>query len=314
MKLGLEWHGGNTQRLVIQIVRTLVGGFLMGTADLIPGVSGGTIALVLGIYERLVTSIKEGSSALGALLKGNIEDFRSHLGRVEWLFLLPLLGGILVAVVSLASFLDHQLQERPTILSGLFFGLVVGSVVIGWRLLRVPGSHHAVTAAAVGLILFAILGLGEEATVQDPSIIVFFGAGALAICAMILPGISGSLILLLIGMYPSVLDAVDERDLLVVGVFLLGAIIGLAAFSQILHWALRRHHDNVLAGLIGLMAGSLRVLWPWPGGVDSSALGGPGTDWLVVTAAALVGFGAVFAISLLAETGDDRVSEPLPSA
>ena len=298
---------------MIQVIRTLVGGFLMGTADLVPGVSGGTIALVLGIYERLVDSIREGSSALGSLVKADIPMFREHLRRVEWVFLIPLVAGILLAVVSLASFLDHQLEERPTILAGLFFGLVVGSVVVAWRLVKEPAIIHAAVGGVVAIALFVLLGLGEEAVVNDPSMPVVFGSGALAICAMILPGISGSLILLLIGMYAPVLQAVNDRDFLVVGVFLVGAVGGLALFSQILHWALRRHHDLILGALIGLMAGSLRVLWPWPQGVESAGLQTPGSDWPVVLAAALVGFGAVFLIARLEEKETVDLSEQLPA-
>lgn len=285
----------------------------MGTADLVPGVSGGTIALVLGIYERLVNSIREGSSALGSILRADTSGFTGHLRRVEWLFLLPLLTGILLAVVSLASFLDHQLEQNPTILAALFFGLVVGSVVLAWRLLRSPRSSHLVVAAAVAIALFLLLGLGEETLVRDPSSLAFFGAGALAICAMILPGISGSLILLLVGMYAAVLDAVDQRELAVIAVFAAGAVVGLGLFSQVLHWALRRHHDVILAGLVGLMGGSLRVLWPWPDGVESTALGAPADDVLGVAVAAVVGFAAVFLVSRLAEKEDDRISEPLPA-
>jgi putative membrane protein len=299
---------------VIQLLRTFVGGFLMGTADLIPGVSGGTIALVLGIYERLVNSIREGSSALGSILKADIPGFRRHLGGVEWIFLVPLLVGILTAVVTLASFLAHQLEERPTILAGVFFGLVLGSVIVAWRLLREPEPMHPVVAAVVAVTLFLILGLGgDEAAVAQPTLIAYFGAGALAICAMILPGISGSLILLLIGMYAPVLAAVNERDFLVVGVFVLGAIVGLAFFSQLLHWALRYHHDLILAALIGLMAGSLRVVWPWPEGVESAALAAPGDDLLAVTLAMIIGFAAVFLIARLAPSDADEISEPLPA-
>lgn len=298
---------------MIRFLRTYIGGFLMGTADLVPGVSGGTIALVLGIYERLVASIKEGSSAVGSILKGDLNGFREHLRKVEWVFLLTLLAGIFTAVVTLASLLDHQLEERPTVLAGLFFGLVVGSVIIAWRLLKEPEPSHLWVGGVVGVVLFALLGLGEETLVRDPSLLVFFAAGALAICAMILPGISGSLILLLIGMYAAVLDAVDERDLVVVGVVLLGAVVGLGLFSQVLHWALRRHHDAILAALVGLMAGSLRVLWPWPAGVESSGLHAPGDDWSVVLVAGLAGFGAVFVISRLAAPKQAELSEPLPS-
>lgn len=286
----------------------------MGTADLVPGVSGGTIALVLGIYERLVESIREGSSALGSALRADLSKFGEHIRKVEWSFLVPLLGGVLAAVVSLASFLDNQLEENPTVLAALFFGLVVGSVVIAWRLLREPAAAHLAIAALVGVGVFAVLGLGEETLVSDPSLIAFFGAGALAICAMILPGISGSLILLLVGMYAAVLDAVDGRELIVIGVFAAGAVVGLGFFSQLLHRALRRHHDLILAGLVGLMAGSLRVLWPWPEGVESSALGAPGDDLWGVLAAGVIGFAVVFLISRLAEREDDRVSEPQPAS
>lgn len=285
----------------------------MGAADLVPGVSGGTIALVIGIYERLVASIREGSSALASLVRGRPRWFVEHLKRVEWWFLVPLLLGILTAVISLASVLEHQLETNPTIMAGGFFGLVVGSVLIAWRLIRHPQREHVLIALVVGVGLFLLLGLGEEASLTDPGLLLFFGAGALAICAMILPGISGSLILLLIGMYAAVLEAVNERDFLSVGVFALGAITGLAIFSQILHWALRHQHDNVLASLVGLMAGSLRVLWPWPGGVDSSALGAPEGDLLAVTLAAAVGFGFVFLISRLAASRED-VSLRQPTA
>jgi putative membrane protein len=279
----------------------------MGTADLVPGVSGGTIALVLGIYERLVSSIREGSSALGSIIKGNVERFKDHLGRVEWGFLLPLLGGILLAVVLLASFLEHQLEVRPTVVAGVFFGLVVGSVVIAWALIKEPHNRHLGIVAVVAIGLFLVLGLGESEGGADPSFVAFFGAGALAVCAMILPGISGSLILLMLGMYTPVLGAVTDRDFVTVGVVALGAVVGLAFFSQILHWALEHHHDNVLAALIGLMAGSTRVLWPWPEGVESPHLGAPGDDWALVVGSALVGAVAVYLISRLAN-GQEKIS------
>lgn len=284
----------------------------MGTADLVPGVSGGTIALVLGIYERLVASIRQGSSALGATIRGDFGSARDHLGRVEWSLLVPLLVGILTAVALLASFLEHQLEERPTVLAGAFLGLVIGSVVITWRRIANRAGAHLLIAGVVGLALFLILGAGEGQVRGDPSAVAFFGAGALAISAMILPGISGSLILLLIGMYAPVLGAVTDRDLVTVGVFALGAIVGLALFSQVLHRALQRHHDNMLAALVGLMAGSLRVLWPWPDGVGSPELGAPGDDWIAVGIAAVIGTGAVYLIALLAAKREDVVTVSPP--
>lgn len=280
----------------------------MGTADLVPGVSGGTIALILGIYERLVASIREGSSALGSLLKADLTGFKRHLQNVEWVFLVPLLAGILTAIVVLSNFLEHQLEERPTILAGVFFGLVVASILIAWRLLRQPASSHVLIAVAVGSLIFVLLGAGEGTATDDPALLAFLGGGALAICAMILPGISGSLILLMIGMYAPVLAAVTERDSVSLGVFAVGAVVGLALFSQALHWALERHHDNVLAALVGLMAGSTRVLWPWPDGVESPVLGVPGDDWLLALGAALAGAVVVSLISRLAPADVEEVS------
>jgi len=277
----------------------------MGTANLVPGVSGGTIALVIGIYERLIESIREGSSALGNLLKGNLKAFRSHLAAVEWIFLLSIFAGTIAAVLLLSSFLERQLDERPTATAALFFGLVLGSVFIAWGLLKDRSIAHLAVAIAVGLALFFLLGLGAATEASDPSLLAFFLAGAFAICSMILPGISGSLILLLVGMYAAVLSAVNDRDMASLGVFILGAIIGLALFSQLLHWALRHYHDLVLAGLVGLMAGSLRILWPWPDGVDSAVLAAPGDDWPMAVAAMIVGALIVVAISRLATNREE---------
>lgn len=281
----------------------------MGSADLVPGVSGGTIALVIGVYERLVASIRAGSRALGELVRGNPGGSLIHLRTVEWALLLPLLAGILTAVVILSSFLESQLEERPTTLAAAFFGLVLGSMLIAWRKVRRPRAGEWATAVVVAAVVFAGLGLGGSGTVDDPGPVAFFAAGALAICAMILPGISGSLILVLIGMYGSVLGAVTARDYLTVAVFVSGAVLGLAFFSQLLHWALARHHDLVLAAMVGLMAGSLRVVWPWPDGVDSAGLAAPGADWPSAMVALVVGLVSVFVIARLAdaETGQAMV-------
>jgi putative membrane protein len=292
----------------LSYVRYYIGGFIMGSADLVPGVSGGTIALVLGIYERLVASIREGSLALGSLIRLDTTGFKERLRSVEWGLLIPLLAGILTAVALLSVFIQRQLEERPILLASAFFGLVVGSVWVAWHLVEHRRGRNVVIALAVGLVLFLLLGLGESAEVTDPSLLVFFLSGALAICAMILPGISGSLILVLVGMYGAVLGAVTDRDLASVGVFVIGAIVGLALFSQFLHWALAHYRDLVLAILVGLMAGSLRILWPWPDGVDSSAIAAPTSDlgWAIV--AAVIGAGFVLVIARLA--GTREVGQP----
>jgi putative membrane protein len=294
--------------MIARTLRTLLGGFFMGTADLVPGVSGGTIALVLGIYERLVASIREGSSALGALLRRNLGDFKRHFQAVEWGFLLPLLGGILLAIALLASLLERQLERNPTVIAGGFFGLVVASVVVAWSQLRHPKGAHIVTALAVGVGMFLLLGFGERSPGPQPGLALFFAAGALAICAMILPGISGSLILVLVGMYAPVLGVVTARQWGVMAVFALGAVVGLALFSQVLHWALTHHHDVVLAALVGLMGGSLRMLWPWPDGINGPGLGVPRADWPMVGLAALVGAAAVYLLTRLASSREAELT------
>jgi putative membrane protein len=310
--------------MLLTFLLNLARGFAMGSADIVPGVSGGTVALVLGIYERLIASIRAGSRALGLLLRGDRRGFRAWMSAVDWLLIIPLGSGILLAVLALARIIQQFLEEQPELMAAVFLGLVAGSVVVAWRLIRVPRASHAVIIAAVGLLTFVLLGLRDgttEDTVAQASDVepwAFFVAGAIAICAMILPGISGSFLLVLLGMYGAVLAAVTERDFLTLGVFVAGAVIGLALFSQLLHVALRRYHDIVLAMLIGLMAGSIRVLWPWPDGVESTVLGAPRGEVFVAAFAAVVAFVVVVIIARYAQafeaTQPHPDAEPPPSA
>jgi putative membrane protein len=293
--------------MILNIVLSSVRGFAMGAADIVPGVSGGTIALVLGIYERLVHSVKAGSSALGHILKGDISGFKRWMGAVEWAFILPLAFGILLAIVTLAHLIETLLVEEPILMASIFLGLVAGSVVVAFRLIKAPQAMHIWIMIAVGIVVFILLGLRGGTTedsvsqILDPSLWAFFGAGAIAICAMILPGISGSFLLVILGMYGPVLAAVTDRDLGALLTFAVGAVVGLALFSQVLDRALRSHHDVVLATLIGLMAGSVRVLWPWPLGVNSTDLGAPDGDILISVVAALIGFVFVVVVARSAQ-------------
>ncbi|MDH3704979.1 MAG: DUF368 domain-containing protein [Acidimicrobiia bacterium] len=291
----------------LQFVR----GFLMGAADVVPGVSGGTIALVVGIYERLIDNIHRGASALARLLKGDIGGFRDGLRSVDWLFLVPLGLGIVIAFVSLAGLIRTGLEDYPEPMAGLFLGLVLGSVVIALRLISWMRPTLGAIAMLVGVAVFLALGW-SSGPVSNPTLLAFFAAGGIAICAMILPGISGSFILLMLGMYTAVLDAVHDRDVAALAVFTTGAAIGLGLFSTLLTRLLGRYHDIVMAVLIGLMLGSVRVLWPWPNGVgvisddeseviDGTGLEWPeGSDWVWPLVWAAVGLVAVLAISRLA--------------
>lgn len=284
---------------------TYAGGFLMGSADIVPGVSGGTIALVLGIYERLIANIRQGARAASLLVRLDLPATLRALRHVEWSFLLPLLLGVGTAVVTLATGLEHLLENEPVYLSAAFAGLIVGSVVISYQELeeRTVRIHGLLVASAIAT--FVLLGL-RSGRFEDPGLPIIFAGGALAICAMILPGVSGSFILLMIGLYEGVLSAVRDRDLAVIAVFAIGAVFGLATFSTLLNWTLRRYREAVLAILIGLMAGSLRVLWPWPAepdGVGTTALG-PAVAGEVVPAVGLAVAGALFVIvvALVART------------
>ncbi|WP_324651018.1 DUF368 domain-containing protein [Georgenia sp. H159] len=286
-------------------------GFLMGAADIVPGVSGGTIALVLGIYERLVAAIYTAASALGALLRGDVRETGRRLAAVPWLWVIALVTGIGAAIVLLSGSLERLLTERPEAMAGLFFGLIVGAVVVSWRLVKRPAPRLAVVAVVAAAAFFLFLGLQDSTHASGTEAVTrpawaFFLAGAVAICAMILPGISGSFILVLLGMYTEVLGAVNDRQIGVLLLFLLGAGLGLAAFSSLLTWLLSRYHDLVLAALIGLMLGSLRILWPWPHGLDSTELGAPGDPLLGPVLLAVLGFVVVVGVDRLGRVFADR--------
>ena len=278
----------------MQVVR----GFLMGSADIVPGVSGGTIALVLGIYTHLIDTVRDGASVLGAAVKGDVSGALEKFKAVDWAFLIPLLVGIGLAVIALSHTIEHLLETQPVRMAAAFFGLVVGSIIVTAQRLKLDATRAA-TLVGVAVVAFVVLGL-RSGPVEDPSLPFVFVAGAIAICAMILPGVSGSFLLLMLGLYDSVLGAVSDLDLAIIAVFGLGAVLGLAGFSTLLHWALHHHHQLVLSGLVGLMLGSLRVLWPWPNGTEGTEMAMPAGDVWVPILLAVAGGVVVVVMSLLA--------------
>lgn len=272
-------------------------GFAMGAADIVPGVSGGTVALILGVYERLLASVRCGAGALGRLLRGDVSGFVRGLREIEWPFIIPLGVGIGAAVVGLSSIIDKMLAEQPQAMAGLFFGLVFASVIIAWQMI----SRHTpvVLSAALAVAVIAFFGLAyQSGHVANPALPIYFAAGAIAICAMILPGISGSFLLLMMGMYGPVIASINERNLIVIAVFGAGAVTGLAVFSTVLSWVLENHRDLLLGSLVGLMVGSLRVLWPWPNGVGVHGENGESLDGTVLALPA--DFGEALMPSVLA--------------
>jgi putative membrane protein len=275
----------------------------MGAADIVPGVSGGTVALVLGIYDRLIRNIRIGARGLKQVLTGNITGLKQTLRDIEWLWLIALLVGILAAVATLSSLIERLLEEQTIAMAGLFFGLVVGTIWIAWHLLDRVDATAIGLIAVVGIVMFLLLGLREDTEVAEGAeeivtqpIWVFALAGAIAICAMILPGISGSFILVLLGMYTEVLGAVNDRDFAALGAFVAGCIIGLALFSTLLNHLLQQYRNQMIAAMIGLMVGSMRVLWPWPNGTFTTTLAAPSGDVALPIVLALIGAGGVIAI------------------
>lgn len=283
-------------------------GFAMGAADVVPGVSGGTVALLLGIYDRLIGEVRKGAGALGRFVKADLKGGWSRLREVDWVFLFSLLAGIGTAVIVLVGWLRTQIEENPVEVSAVFFGLVAASVWVARREVETWDLPRLSIMAATAVVAFFVLGL-RSGGVENPSSIVVLGAGSLAICAMILPGVSGSFILLMLGLYDHVTHAIDERDLGTVAAFGVGAVVGLALFSTLLHWLLAHHRDTVVAALVGLMLGSLRVLWPWPSGEDgleNVSLGSPVSGELLgATVGAVIAAIAVIVITELARRVTD---------
>jgi len=231
----------------------------MGAANVVPGVSGGTMALILGIYEELINAIHSFNYNFLRLI--SLFKIRQAVSSVSWPFLLPVGLGILLATVSLAKSLSWLLDSYPAIVWSFFFGLILSSVFTVGRVLkewRVP----TITAIGLGTIAaYFLFGLIPVATPEAPWFI--FLSGFLAICAMILPGISGAYILVLLGKYRYILDALNNRDFLILFILIAGALVGLLSFVRVIDWLLKRYHDLTMAILIGLMLGSLRKIWPW---------------------------------------------------
>ena len=267
-----------------KFANNLFKGIAMGVADVVPGVSGGTIALVLGIYEQLLESISNCALSLGKILKGDFSGFIQQLKKVNFFFLIPVIAGMFVTIISVSGPMVDLLEEHPEPMSGLFFGLVAASAFIAFSLINYWNFQKIVFSLATAIIFFALLGFRSSAF-EDASLWVFFLSGFVAICAWILPGVSGAFLLLIMGNYASVLTAIDNQDFEKLSMLSLGAIIGLAVFSTLLKFLLDKHRDIVLSCLIGLMLGSSRVLWPWPNGVGvinedgNEILSGTNVDW-----------------------------------
>jgi putative membrane protein len=242
-----------------RVVRLFFTGFAMGIADLIPGVSGGTVAFLSGIYEELLVSIKSITGrSLKYVLKGEI---KYALRSVPYRFLVPLALGLFTAIFTLAKVLSHLLRNYPTFVFAFFFGLVLASVWVVLKRVVKWDTSDKVSFVTAAILAYSVVGLIPIETPNTP--LAIFLSGSIAVCAMILPGISGSFILLLLGKYQQILAAVTQRDIVTIGIFMGGCVIGLSLFARFLMWLFRNHHDISIAILAGVMLGSMRKIWPW---------------------------------------------------
>ncbi len=245
-------------------IYTIFQGVGIGAANVIPGVSGGTMALIFGIYERLIDAAAGAVRAGLFLLKLDFKNAAAELSILPWAFLLPLIVGIAAAPIVGARFIPAILESFPQESRGVFFGLILGSIAIPWIRIVAPKSGHYVLLLGATLVAFLIAGI-PAAENADPSLIFVFFAGVIAMSAMILPGVSGAYLLLIMGLYSPILKAIENLDLGIILVFMAGAAIGAGAFSVFVGWLLKKYHDGTMAVLVGLMIGSLRALWPWLG-------------------------------------------------
>ncbi|CAA0107744.1 DUF368 domain-containing protein [Zhongshania aliphaticivorans] len=235
-----------------------VRGMAMGAADVVPGVSGGTVAFITGIYDELIESLKSVNlQALKTLTKSGPAAFWQYING--W-FLLSLMSGVVVSVLSLARIISYGLQEYPLPLAALFFGLILASALIVFR--QIPQSRRQLVWLIFGVVFAVAIGELRPAELSATPLTLFL-SGALAICAMILPGISGSFILLLLGMYKPVIDAVKHIELVSLLCFVAGCGVGLMLFVRVLSWLMHHHRPPLLAVLTGILLGSLTIIWPW---------------------------------------------------
>ena len=235
-------------------------GMAMGAADVVPGVSGGTIAFISGIYEELLNSISSFNFSLINVFKN--EGFKSVWIKVNGNFLVSLFVGILISVLSLAKLIESMLENHPIVIWSFFFGLVLASIIyIGKQITK--WTKGSVLCLILGAILaFYITTLNPMVSANSSPWFLFL-AGMIAICAMILPGISGSFILVLLGAYKPVLNALNTKDFVSIIIFLVGAVLGLLSFSRMLKWLFSTYKNYTLATLTGFIIGSLNKIWPW---------------------------------------------------
>lgn len=256
-------------RQLLDYVFITLKGIAMGAADVVPGVSGGTIAFISGIYEELISSINNINISLFTTLRK--EGLKAFWDKANGNFLLALFSGIFISVLSLAKFLSWLLENQPILLWSFFFGLVLASIFFVGKEIKKWSIAAVVIFIFGAAIAYFITELPPNENVD--SLPYLFLSGALAVCAMILPGISGAFILVLLGSYKTILDAVHERDVKIVITVALGAVFGLLSFARLLKWMFNHYKNITLALLTGFILGSLNKIWPWKKVLETKTFG-----------------------------------------
>lgn len=247
------------QRSLLDHLKITLKGMAMGAADVVPGVSGGTIAFISGIYEELISTISGVNLSLITTWKEN--GFKAMWQQLNGSFILALFTGILISVFTVMRLANYLLENHPILIWSFFFGLVVASIWFIGK--QIPKWNFKIILAllAGAAVAFYIVSLPPMA--GNESYLFIFFSGAIAICAMILPGISGAFILVLLGAYKTITEAAHDFDFQTLGIFALGAVIGLLSFSKVLKWLFVHYSSITLAVLTGFIAGSLNKIWPW---------------------------------------------------
>lgn len=254
-----EKEYGVTKRSVKDYAVVMLKGIGMGAADVVPGVSGGTIAFIVGIYDELIDSIKSiNIHSLKLLFTGKFIAFWKAINAN---FLLSLIVGIAISIFSLAKLITYLLDNEPVLVWAFFFGLVLASTWFVSKDIK-EWNWKTILGFIAGAAIAYYITIATPAETSTNLLFISF-CGAIAICAMILPGISGSFILLLLGKYYYIMEAINKLDFVVLGVFAVGALLGITSFSRVLSYALKHFRNITLSVLTGFMLGSLNKVWPW---------------------------------------------------
>lgn len=294
--------------LSLRSVPDVLRGAAIGTVEVIPGVSGGTVALVVGVYDRLIdgaSHVVNAARFLPDLARGRgPARSRAELARVDWTLVVSILIGMVAAVLVAAQVLPPLIEAHPVGTRALFFGMVAASVAVPvLELGGIRGVREWALVVVAAVATFAITSL-PAGDLDDPPLWLVAIAASVAICALVLPGLSGSFLLLVFGLYEPTLNAVADGDIGYVATFMAGATVGLALFVKLLQWLLHVHRRTVLAVMAGILLGALRALWPWQ--TDDGGLLAPDPGWSAMVPVVLLGAALVTAL-ILVQRRHDRV-------